>query len=369
MAGIAIVPNVSTYNPNVDLVRTTLARLGRTFADTLRDIDLPLTRLLINPLVEEGGGTGYEHRHRILVKGTARFVTLYEPVSEVQKDLFEVTRSHWVHSEKHMILDNKELDMQSGAEKIVDLIDGRWSEVYEDSALLWEDSMSGLPTSNSDTRNIRGIRYWFPETDRDTATPDYVGGFGGTTVRLGGAGGTDDTNIGGADRSTARNLRLRSWAANYSGDIDDWFLDTLRRARTRTAFRTITQIRGEKPSDMKPNYLFMPHAQADLIEKRANRGPDDYQNDINRFVDPTIAGMQPVRVPTWDSLAMAPIVGIKTSKLKVQRLNGRWNKQLEPRPGSNQTEVVDTPLVSTLLMHCTDPRSGGFNISIAGVGG
>lgn len=352
-------PGIAVDNMG-DLLNATLREMPSTFTDTLRDTDAPLTRIFMEGMLKPGSGEGYEKRLRVMKSDLARFTNLYEFGNVRVKDVLAVQRTDYVHFERTMAFDEREKNMNSGAEQIVDLIDARRSDLYEDLVYLIEDSLASVPKSATDTKALRGPLYWLPTTVVGAAI-DLVGGFNGTTARL---GSTDVTTLGNVDRSNVFNTRARSWNANYSGEIDDNFLDNFRRGRTRTQFNSLPGLKGDKPINAKPNYLFTPHLIADQFEKRVNKGPDALQNDVNRFTDPTIAGIQIIRVPNWDNLAYLPCVAVRTAKWAARKLADRWMKEKPARNTDGSSDVWVVPVVGSCLLQCDDPRSGGFTISV-----
>lgn len=341
-----------------DLLNATLDELPDTFTDTVRDVDAPLFRIFLDQLRRSGNGTGYEKQIRIRKSNLARFVNLFEYTSSRVTDVLAKQRSTWVHFERYMVFDEREEAMNSGPERIVDIMEARLSDVYEDLIFLIEDALATVPNSASHVA-LRGPLYWLPSLAAGLTDP--VGGFNGTTVTY--AGGSTGTLIGELERSSVFNQRGRSYNGTWTtGEIDDPFLDLLRRARRRTSFNSLPGLRGDKPDNKKPNYLLMPQPLVEQCEKRANKGPDDYQNDLNRFVDPTIAGMQIVAVPTWDSLAYTPVVGVRTSKWIARVLANRWMLKKPARNADGSASIWHIPVEGSCLTQCDDPRSGGFHL-------
>lgn len=342
-----------------DLLNSTLPDLPKTFSDTLRQTDYPLTRLFFTQFKRsKSGGKYYEKRIRVSTKTTFQFVNLYEPTAALHEDLMAVQRTDWAHWQEKMAYDDREIDMNSGAARIIELMEEQRSGSYEAIYNGIEDGLTLAPQNSTDTKNIAGLPYWFPTLELNTVDP--VGGFNGKTVYF--RDGTSSTTIAGIDRSTATNGRVKTFAGTYSGYADEAFFNLLRRAITRTNFGTLMQLEGEKPADSTSGgmYILASHDMNDQIVARINRGPDDQMGDVERFDQAKFNGIKFVRVPTIGDLAYNPIWGVKKSKTFGIVLKDNWMKEGKAINSQTTPQTWVVPITGSCNLTCDDPRSGGF---------
>lgn len=348
-----------TINSLGDLLNSTLPDLPKTFTDTLRQTDYVLTRMFFTQFKRsKTGGKWYEKRIRVAAKTTFQFVNLYEPTGQLHEDLMAVQRTDWAHWQEKMVFDDREIDMNSGAARIIELMEEQRSGSYEAIFNGIEDGLTLAPANSSDLKNIAGLPYWGLTLEASTSDPE--GGFNGKTVFF--RDGTTSTTRAGIDLSSAANARLRNFVGTYSGYADTAFFNLLRRAITRTNFGTLMQLEGEKPAPTTAGncYLLASHDMNDQIVERINRGPDDQQGDVERFDQAKFNGIKFVRVPTIGSLSYAPVWGVKTSKTYGIVLKDRWMKEGKALNSQSTPETWVVPIVGTCNLTCDDPRSGIF---------
>lgn len=342
-----------------DLLNSTLPDLPKTFSDTLRQTDYPLTRLFFTQFKRsKSGGKWYEKRIRVSAKTTFQFVNLYEPTGSMHEDLMAVQRTDWAHWQEKMSFDDREIDMNSGAARIIELMEEQRSGSYEAIFNGIEDNLTLAPLTAGDTKSLAGLPYWFPTLELNTFDPE--GGFNGKTVYY--RDGTSSTTIAGIDRSTSANARVKSFVGTYSGYADAAFFQLLRRAITRTNFGTLMQLEGEKPADSTSGgmYILASHDMNDQIVERINKGPDDQQGDVERFDQAKFNGIKFVRVPTIANLAYNPVWGVKKSKTFGIVLKDNWMKEGKALTSPNTPQTHTVAITGTCNLTCDDPRSGGF---------
>lgn len=342
-----------------DLITSTLYDLPKTWTDTLRQVDYPLTRLFFSKYKSsKDGGIGYEKKIRMTAKTTFQFVRPYQATATQHEDLLAVQRTPWTFYEQKMEFDERTKEMNSGGAAIVDNMKVERSGAYENAFNRMEDALGDAPLNSSDDLSLYGLAYWAPTLELNVEDPE--GGFNGKTVYF--RDGTSSTTRAGIDLSLSRNARGRSFCGTYSGYADRAFFDLLRRAVTRTNFGTLAQIEGEKPAGSSPGdmYLLASHDMCDQIEERINKGPDDQKGDVERFTDPQFRGIKFIRTPTLANYAYSPVYGIKRSKVYGIVLKGDWMREL-PAMNSQATPLTwVVPIVGTCNLTCDDPRSGIF---------
>ncbi len=341
-----------------DLINSTFPKVRKPFSETLRDSHQALTRLTYGGDTLPFTGTSFEIPVRIAAGGGGVFVNLYQGTPAVLLDgliRYQVTPQFYVN--KNTVFDEKEQGLNSGQEAVVPLMEMKESMTQEAIANDMEDILGNVPSSASDTKRFLGPLVWFPATK--VGTTDYVGGHNGDTLTRQDTSTT--TTIGSVDRSTAQNLRVRSWQGNYQ-TVDNTLLKTIRRAAYDCNFGVIQGLNGEAPT-MSNVRILCPKSVAQDLEDMVNRGPDDLNGELIQFKMPRIRGMPIEPVSVYDRLTILPIQGLNLSKWKGLVVKSKWMAKAKAINMENTHDVWIVPVDCHGNAIPTDIRSGGWTIS------
>lgn len=263
-----------------------------------------------------------------------------------------------------LFFDSSEKIFNRSDAEIFDHIEMKTSGVMESLSTEIDDQIGLEPASQADQDHEAGrclgplVQLPVPAA---SVAADYLGGFNGTTLtRL---DGTTTTTIAGQDRSLAKNARLASFQISYTGEIDDVFRQSIIRAINKTKFEPIAGLAGDKPGSTRPDSIFMPSRQYDDAVMWVNRGPDDNNGKLIRYENlMPIYGMRPMRAPSWDQFAHAPICAVRMSKWKIEK--GRWFFRHPAVVDQNNSNVALVQIDCEWRLRCVNPREGGFTMSI-----
>lgn len=348
-----------------DLLTATLPRVNRRWQDTQGRTSYPFINAFNigsgSPIASE---VVYDYVRLAVDPNTVRMGYYGQASSRGQTYAARMQTLPARLQNRGLFFDASEKVFNRSEAEIFDHIEMKHSGVMESLTTEIDDQIGLEPASQADQDHEAGRTLgplvWLP-VPAVGATADYIGGFNGTTLtRL---DGSTTTTIAGQDRSLAKNARLASFQISYTGEIDDVFRLGCIRAINKTKFEPIDGLKGEKPGGTRPNVLFMPSRQYDDAVMYVNRGPDDNQGKIIRYesVMP-VMGMKPMRAPSWDSFAHAPIVGVRMSKWKIEK--GRWFFRHKPVVDQNNSNVALVQIDCEWRLRCTNPREGGFTMSV-----
>jgi hypothetical protein len=323
--------------------------------------DSPVSRLVFG---EHGknhsGGTAYEVRVRLNESGSYIKEEFYGDTPTARRNVMGKISIPWAYWQVAPSYDEKELQENRGGESIVDTLDTIFDDAYTEDEERTEGMMVGTPASSTDTNSIWGLPVWFPTLPLNTS--DTTGGF--NAYRWYYQDGTSTDSLGSLDCSDVRYERLRRWAGTYT-EINQAFFDLFRRARTRTNFRSIANVKGEMAEGM--NTCFAGHATCDSIEARGNQGPDDQQGDAGgKFTVARCQGIVVLRAPVIDSLAYSPVWGVKLGPrgLFGSKQAGRWKREYPFMNDPDRNSVYIAPIKSGGNTVCRDVRGGGFCLHV-----
>lgn len=348
-----------------DMLETTIEDMPRgQFDETLQKRDVPLARMVFGERrVNKSGGFAMKDRIRVRPSTSGRFVVPYEGTGASNDNYMVSIITDWMTYIDKMPYNELEEDLNSGdSTRIINLIEGRRSATYEGLYNLLEAALAREPQNAADARSLWGFPYWFRRNA--AGVNDTVGGFNGTTIRF--QDGTTSNVLGfgtAADASLPTNANLRNWTANYSGVFDITAFRTVRRAKRRTQFRMLPELRG-KTDRGSMQVLLMPEDQCEQYEDLANAGPDDNDGDLTKKSKYRIDGLTPVAVPEFNFLSYAPMYGCKMGHIEGCVLKSRWMREMKPVQDPNDPLTWNVPITGSCNMKVLNTRNAGFSVTV-----
>jgi len=348
-----------------DLLELTIENMPRgDFDETLQKRDVPLARMVfMDRRVPKNGGFAMKDRIRIRPSTSGRFVVPYEGTGASNDNYMISLITDWATFIDKMGFNELEEDLNSGDEQqIIDITEGRRSATYEGLYNLIEASLAREPQNAADVRSLWGFPYWFRRLAAGVV--DTIGGFNGQTIRF--QDGSTQNTLGfgpNADASLPTNANLRNWTATYSGVFDVTCFRTVRRARRRTQFRPLSELKGKIDRGGK-QVLMLPEDQYEQYEDLANGGPDDNNGDLTKHGKYRIDGLEPIPVPEFNLLSYAPMYGVKMGHVEGDILKSRWMREMRPVQDPDDPLTYNVPIVGTCNMKVKNPRNAGFSITV-----
>lgn len=367
----AITDLVSSSRPN---------RPKDKYTQTQSLTDYPLVRLLFkeNKEIMDGGAglsvpagsttasaSSYEFSVRLRDSAAFEWIRAFSQSANVLTQLMGLAYGPVAFFREHFLFDTLERAMNSGSGKMVDTLnarrDGCAASVTKNLEGAIARSTQPVTGASSDFRGLFGIL----STTSLSAASDTTGDFNGSQIVN--TDGTTTATVLGIDASNVDNQRWRNWCANYSGTLNLPALDTMRRGMTRTNFRALEEFTGQGGRSGGRRVILMGHANADEYEKLANAGPDwkisGGTGDVNRATDTTFRSVGIERVPVFDTISWAPIVGLWTAKIYGLNLSGFWMNEQDPISHQQSSTVYRVDQISSAMLFCEDRRAGGWVLS------
>ena len=177
------------------------------------------------------GGDRIEYRIVTDDKGNARHANYLEARTVEMRNPVVAGNAPWTLADAEVNWNRWDLSMNKGASKVHDYVKTEYFRAKMGLLKLIEERAPLAPDSSTDTKNPRGMGYWFGWLP--SGTTDYTGGFNGTTAWYG--DGTTTTAIGGIERTT--NPLCCNYAVNHDG-INPQTLNSLLTLLTKIDFYT-----------------------------------------------------------------------------------------------------------------------------------
>lgn len=289
----------------------------------------------------EKGGEQLSFTAMVASNESAQTTALFAEIDIAQADLFTKGRVPWRHVTNYYAFDEREPELNSGADDLVDIVKGRRTDCFVDLAKKFESWFWDKPTGSeaADDAPPYGIEYWVPRVNTNTDGAFQGGDPAGFT-----------SGCAGLPAATYPNYQ--NWSVGYKAVSEDDFIDRLDKAAYMTDFRNPVAIPGSNRS--RYGY-YCPYTVMAGLRKIARRRNDDLGFDLATR-RPTYMGQMIEPVPYLDDDSEAPFYGIDWGVLKPTFLRGEWMKEITVmRPGKQHRTVV-TFVDSSLNIECKDRR-------------
>lgn len=172
-----------------DLVKGTLKELGRMkfqqIAQTLQDYEV-MGRILREDRMDEQDGIAIQKNLMTSITGSARMVGLHEPDVVNIGDTLATIEVPWRHMTHNYAYERREMLVNRGESRIVDLLKVRRSDCMLAITEKLESQWWSKPADSADKLNMFGVPYWVvanATTGFNGGDPTgFTGGAGGLTV-------------------------------------------------------------------------------------------------------------------------------------------------------------------------------------------
>lgn len=296
----------------------------------------------------EKGGEQLSFNVMVASNESAQTTSLFGEVDVSQADLFKKGRVPWRHVTNYYAFDEREPELNSRPDDLVDIVKGRRTDCFVDLAKKFETWFWEAPTGSEEADDAPpfGVKYWVGRNNTDTD-----GGFQGDGTN---AAAVAAFTSGCAGLSSTTYPEFQNYSVGYAAVSEDDFVARLDKAAWSCDFENPVAI----PGDTSSNYGFYTTyaTLAGLREISRNRN-DNLGFDISSR-NPTYMGNQVMAVPyltKYDATA-APFYGIDWSVLRPTFLRGEWMKEVIVKHPGKQHRTVATFVDSTLNIECKNRR-------------
>ncbi len=291
----------------------------------------------------EKGGEQLSFTVMVESNESAQTTSLFAEIDVSQADLFTKGRIPWRHVTNFYAFDEREPEINSRPDDLVDIVKGRRTDCFVDLAKKFETWFWEKPTGSeaSDDAPIYGAKYWIPRVNTDTD-----GAFQG--------GDPAGFSAGCAGLASATHDQWQNYSVGFSAISEDDFVARLDKAAWSCDFENPVAIPGETGSQYG-FYTTYPNL-ASLRAVARNRN-DNLGFDIQSR-NPTYMGNQIMAVPylTKNDASEAPFYGIDWNVFRPTFLRGEWMHEVTSIHPGKQHRTVVTFVDSSLNIECKNRR-------------
>ncbi len=289
----------------------------------------------------ERGGEQLAFNAMVASNESAQTTALFSEIDLAQADLIKKGRVPWRHVTNYYLFDEREPELNTGPEDLLDIVTARRTDCFIDLAAKFEKWFWTAPTGSESADNapIFGIKYWIGKANTDTD-----GAFQG--------GDPSGFSAGAAGLPVATYPNYQNYSNAYVTVNETDFIARLDKAAFETDFQNPVAIPGSENS--RYSYFCPFSVRADL-KKIARDRNDDLGFDL-ATQNPTYMGTAIEAVPYLKNDSNYPFYGVDWSALKPTFLRGEWMKEItQTRPGK-QHRVVANFVDCSLNIECDNRR-------------
>ncbi len=341
-------PTYLTPVQDRDLVTTSLNELGRLkFTDLMSDYQntIALKRLIKQKKMTFDSGPEVQFNAIVDTNGSAKFVGLYNVDNVNVNNVMITGKIDWRYITWNWSYDLREPIMNSGASKIVDLLQVRRIAALGDAILLFERAFWTLPVFG-DELNPNGIPYWIVKSNT-SATLANADGFNGTVP-------SGYTVVGNINPTTYP--RWANYATQYTSVTKDDFVRKMRRAFFKTDFQplvdNIPEYNVGDDYGLYTNYDLVAAVEEILESQNDSLGNDAASMDGKAMIRRVM--LTPVHQLDFDTTN--PVYGINWGELMTMGQRGWWMKETAIPMLPNQHTVGVTHTDCNFNLMCRNRR-------------
>lgn len=296
----------------------------------------------------ERGGEQLSFNAMVKSNESAQTTSLFAEIDVAQADLFAKGRVPWRHVTNYYAFDEREPELNSRPDDLVDIVKGRRTDCMVDLAVKFEDWFWENPTGSeaSDDAPPFGAKYWIGRDNTDTDGDFQGDGANAAPVAA--------YTAGCAGLSSLTYPNWQNYSVGYSAISEDDFVARLDKAAWSCDFTNPVAVPGAVGSSYGFYTVYSLFAGLRKIARDRN---DDLGFDIQSR-NPTYMGNEIMAVPylTKNDATQNPFYGIDWSVFKPTFLRGEWMKEVTVmRPGKQHRTVV-VFMDSTLNIECKNRR-------------
>lgn len=312
------------------------------------------------------GGDYLEGHITLASEDNAKHVGIWDQDTLKKKNIDRQYTMNWRQAKGGMLWNLMETSINSGAEKIFDVLEQQYESAIKD--MIDEIYLAILtgPDNANDVLNPYSVFSWMP-----FGTASSTGGWTGYSGHYNdGSGASAATfNRGGLASSASNNANWASYYADHAGNLDETLLTMVDRAIRKLNFQApmIPKTVGE----MNGNVDFSLHTNDNVISKLNTfyAKADDqmgYRPD-SHYGTPTIRSIPLAYVDILDTARTSvygtdPVLGINHADLHPV-IHTDWNFKEIDGKDPNRAVVLQKIIYLRYQIWCKNPRYAGFLIS------
>lgn len=252
---------------------------------------------------------------------------------------------------------------QSTPGRAYSAVKARYSAAAEKTMEDFESLILGLPNDANDNETVIGIPYFIrlglnsSGTSVATPVPQQIGRF-----IYQWANGTNTSNnlYFGLDRNDPQfDKPINNYAASYSGEVDEAFLNTMRQMRRKLQWMSLPGLKGDTSGlGEMPYTVICPQDFGVKIESAAQDYKEDHGGNIASVTKPLLQGIRFIESTTLESQPFRPIYMLNNRLIHGMHAKGAKTMVKVTRPTDAATTTIEW-LFHSYNLYCKNPKMAG----------
>lgn len=333
----------------LDLSIGTLRKMGKLkfsqIAQSLQSYEV-MPRIMKKDKIQIDSGIGIEDYVMVSDNGAAKNVGLYQKDEVNVTDVMKRIQLDWRHTTTNYGWDRRELAMNGGESKLIDIMKIRRAAGLLSLANRMEDDFWSKPTNTADVLPINGIQYWVVKN----ATEGFYGG--APAGFPAGCGGLLHDN-------------WRNYTGTYSAVTKEDLIKKLRTAKRKTNFKSPIDVEDYRKGTGQQYRIYANEATINALEMLAEKQNDNLGVDLTKMDGSVTIGKAPlVYIPKLDTDTSMPIYMLDWSYVFPHFLKGEYMHESEPKEvaGQHTTYAVHIDLTWNLMFKNRRPHTVFYKV-------
>ena len=328
----------------VDLGLSTQKDLGRLkfqqIAQALTDYEV-MGRIMRKDRIEFQGGTGIKRNLMTKHSDAAKHVGLYEEDTVNVADVLANIDIPWRRTTTNYAYERRELLMNKGPQKIVDLLKVRRTDAMLALTELMETAFWSKPTDSTDDLLPFGIPYWIVKNSTEGHTGGNPSGF------TSGAGNLD----------VASYPMWKNWSAQYSAVTKADLIKKMRKGHRNIKFKSPVDVPDYRRGRGDRYRIYLNEDTLSNLEDLGEAQNENLGRDLAPMDDTIAFKRHPlVAVPFLNADSTNPIYMVDMSTFAPVFLKGDYLRETAPIQKADMHNVFVVHVDLTWNILCDDRR-------------
>ncbi len=328
----------------VDLATGTLKELGRLkfnqIATRIQSYEV-MSRILKKDKVEFDGGTAIQRNIMVDHSGAAQNVGLYEEDAVNVADVLAQMNAPWRHTTTHYAWERREMLINRGEAKIVDLMKLRRADAMISLAERMETDFWSKPVDSTDKITPFGVKYWLVTNASTGFNGGDPSGFSA------GAGGMD----------VATYPRWKNYTGQFVDVSEDDLLSLMRTGFRKIQFKCPIDIPDYREGNGQRFRIYTNNDNVDEFGKLARTNNENLGRDLAEYDgDATFKRLAINWVPQLDADTTNPLYMIDWETFYPVVLKGDYLRETDPEKAANMHNVFVVFVDLTWNIMCDNRR-------------
>ena len=342
----------------IDLATTTLKELGKLkfnqIAQKLQHYDV-MSKIMKKDKVQFDGGNGIQRNLMVDNSEAAKNTGLYAKDAVNVADIMKTIDVPWRHTTTNYAFERREMAMNNGSSRIVNLMKVRRGDAFLALTELMEQNFWGAPANSTDKTTPFGVRYWINKNAS-------IGGSGASNAGFDSDAPAYDSNGPGG----LAHAKWHNWTGQYASITKTSLIALMRRTHRKIGFKSPIDVPDYRKGKGQQYRIYTDLPTIESLESVGEAQNENLGRDLAPYDDSMTFRRHPlVWCPQLDAgndnegstaNTEGDIFFINYAWFHPVFLKGEYLREDKPEKAPNQHTVFVNHIDLTWNILCTDLR-------------